>query len=67
MHVCCSQSVLTLLPHQKHDESLLEDVWTLLRAGRLEEACNLCRSKGQVSEVLKNMRLSQHLYLVVLS
>ncbi|KAL6144439.1 hypothetical protein ACLB2K_055132 [Fragaria x ananassa] len=37
-----------LLPDdKKHDESLLEDVWTLLRAGRLEEACNLCRSKGQ--------------------
>lgn len=33
---------------QKQDESLLEDVWTLLRAGRLEEACELCRSAGQV-------------------
>lgn len=54
MHVCSSQSVLTNLSHQKHDESLLEDVWTLLRAGRLEEACNLCRSKGQVSKVLEN-------------
>ncbi|KAI3463207.1 hypothetical protein Pfo_019870 [Paulownia fortunei] len=32
---------------KKQDESLLEDVWTLLRAGRLEEACNLCRSAGQ--------------------
>nr|KYP41292.1 Retrovirus-related Pol polyprotein from transposon TNT 1-94 [Cajanus cajan] len=31
----------------KQDESLLEDVWTLLRAGRLEEACGLCRSAGQ--------------------
>ncbi|VFQ95143.1 unnamed protein product [Cuscuta campestris] len=32
---------------KKQDESLLEDVWTFLRAGRLEEACNLCRSAGQ--------------------
>lgn len=32
---------------KKQDESLLEDVWTLLRAGRVEEACNLCRSAGQ--------------------
>ncbi|XP_022724801.1 nuclear pore complex protein NUP107-like isoform X2 [Durio zibethinus] len=32
---------------KKQDESLLEDVWTLLRAGRLEEACDLCRSAGQ--------------------
>ncbi|KAK6153544.1 hypothetical protein DH2020_013183 [Rehmannia glutinosa] len=32
---------------KKQDESLLEDVWTLMRAGRLEEACNLCRSAGQ--------------------
>ncbi|CAN1827470.1 Nuclear pore complex protein NUP107 [Linum perenne] len=32
---------------QKQEESLLEDVWTLLRAGRLEEACDLCRSAGQ--------------------
>ncbi|XP_020414594.1 nuclear pore complex protein NUP107 [Prunus persica] len=32
---------------KKQDESLLEDVWTLLRAGRLEEACHLCRSAGQ--------------------
>ncbi|XP_027335081.1 nuclear pore complex protein NUP107 isoform X1 [Abrus precatorius] len=37
-----------LLPDdKKQDESLLEDVWTLLRAGRLEEACELCRSAGQ--------------------
>ncbi|XP_020240328.1 nuclear pore complex protein NUP107 [Cajanus cajan] len=37
-----------LLPDdKKQDESLLEDVWTLLRAGRLEEACGLCRSAGQ--------------------
>ncbi|KAK4851211.1 hypothetical protein QYF36_013325 [Acer negundo] len=35
------------LPDDKQDESLLEDVWTLLRAGRLEEACDLCRSAGQ--------------------
>ncbi|KAL8118826.1 nuclear pore complex protein NUP107 [Apium graveolens] len=32
---------------RKQDESLLEDIWILLRAGRLEEACNLCRSAGQ--------------------
>ncbi|CAA0816162.1 Nuclear pore complex protein NUP107 [Striga hermonthica] len=32
---------------KKQDESLLEDIWTLLRAGRLEEACSLCRSAGQ--------------------
>ncbi|GMP40711.1 hypothetical protein CsSME_00011051 [Camellia sinensis var. sinensis] len=32
---------------KKQDESLLEDVWALLRAGRLEEACDLCRSAGQ--------------------
>jgi len=33
---------------QKQDESVLEDVWTLIRAGRIEEACDLCRSAGQV-------------------
>ncbi|KAJ4958550.1 hypothetical protein NE237_025661 [Protea cynaroides] len=32
---------------KKQDESLLEDVWTLSRAGRLDEACELCRSAGQ--------------------
>ncbi|KAF8379915.1 hypothetical protein HHK36_027380 [Tetracentron sinense] len=32
---------------KKQDESLLEDVWILLRAGRPEEACELCRSAGQ--------------------
>ncbi|KAI3521334.1 hypothetical protein L1887_10797 [Cichorium endivia] len=32
---------------KKQDESLLEDVWILLKAGRLEEACHLCRSAGQ--------------------
>ncbi|KAK1434256.1 hypothetical protein QVD17_11176 [Tagetes erecta] len=32
---------------KKQDESLLEDVWILLRAGRLEEACKLCRAAGQ--------------------
>ncbi|XP_055836323.1 nuclear pore complex protein NUP107 [Solanum dulcamara] len=37
----------TLPDDKKQDESLLEDVWTLLRAGRLEEACILCRSAGQ--------------------
>ncbi|XP_057746155.1 nuclear pore complex protein NUP107 [Arachis stenosperma] len=37
-----------LLPDDmKQDESLLEDVWTLLRAGRLEEASGLCHSAGQ--------------------
>ncbi|XP_013610635.1 PREDICTED: nuclear pore complex protein NUP107 isoform X2 [Brassica oleracea var. oleracea] len=37
-----------LLPDdKKQDESLLEDVWILLRAGRIEEACDLCRSAGQ--------------------
>ncbi|XP_010261756.1 PREDICTED: nuclear pore complex protein NUP107 isoform X2 [Nelumbo nucifera] len=36
-----------LLDDKKQDESLLEDIWTLLRAGRLEEACELCRSAGQ--------------------
>ncbi|KAH9625255.1 hypothetical protein KSS87_022165 [Heliosperma pusillum] len=35
------------LESKKQDESLLEDIWTLLRAGRLEEACELCRSAGQ--------------------
>ncbi|PIA42962.1 hypothetical protein AQUCO_02000426v1 [Aquilegia coerulea] len=32
---------------KKQDESLLEDIWTLLRAGRLDEACELCRAAGQ--------------------
>ncbi|CAN6363575.1 unnamed protein product [Urochloa humidicola] len=32
---------------KKQDELLLEDMWTLLRAGRLEEASELCRSAGQ--------------------
>ncbi|KAG9443671.1 hypothetical protein H6P81_015011 [Aristolochia fimbriata] len=31
----------------KQDASLLEDIWLLLKAGRLEEACELCRSAGQ--------------------
>lgn len=39
---------VTFLHSQKQDESLLEDVWMLLRAGRIDEACNLCRSAGQV-------------------
>ena len=38
---------------QKQDESLLEDIWTLLRAGRLEKACDLCRSAGQVIKLLE--------------
>ena len=37
---------------QKQDELLLEDIWTLLRAGRLEEACELCRSAGQVGQLI---------------
>jgi nuclear pore complex protein Nup107 len=37
---------------QKQDELLLEDIWTLLRAGRLEEACELCRSAGQVGQLV---------------
>ncbi|CAN6451397.1 unnamed protein product [Victoria cruziana] len=32
---------------KKQEDSLLEDIWILLRAGRLEEACELCRSAGQ--------------------
>eukprot|EP00250_Pteridium_aquilinum_P018743 c24191_g1_i1 orf=1363-4599(-) len=32
---------------QKLEEELLEDIWKLLRAGRLEEARQLCRSAGQ--------------------
>lgn len=36
-----------LADDKKQDESLLEDLWTLLRAGRVEEACDLCRSAGQ--------------------
>lgn len=36
-----------LADDKKQDESLLEDVWILLRAGRSEEARNLCRSAGQ--------------------
>ncbi|KAJ0008095.1 hypothetical protein Pint_29204 [Pistacia integerrima] len=42
-----SKVALTVLCLQKLDESHLEDVWTLLTAGRLEEACDLCRSAGQ--------------------
>lgn len=41
------ENALLLPDDRKQDESLLEDVWTLLRAGRLEEACELCRSAGQ--------------------
>lgn len=42
------EKLMLVHAEQKQDESLLEDVWTLLRAGRLEEACELCRSAGQV-------------------
>ncbi|XP_057535635.1 nuclear pore complex protein NUP107 isoform X2 [Amaranthus tricolor] len=41
------ENALPLPDDRKQDESLLEDVWILLRAGRLEEACELCRSAGQ--------------------
>lgn len=41
------ENALPLPDDRKQDESLLEDVWILLRAGRLEEACDLCRSAGQ--------------------
>ena len=34
----------------KQDELLLEDIWTLLRAGRLGEASELCCSAGQVDQ-----------------
>ncbi|ERN05569.1 nuclear pore complex protein NUP107 isoform X1 [Amborella trichopoda] len=36
-----------VLEDKKQDEALLEDIWLLLRAGRVEEACDLCRSAGQ--------------------
>lgn len=49
MLVLSCKMTFMIWPKQKQDESLLEDVWTLLRAGRLEEACDLCRSAGQVS------------------
>lgn len=48
MYVTYSHANRFFMLHQKQDESLLEDVWTLMRAGRLEDACNLCRSAGQV-------------------
>lgn len=41
------EKALPLPDDRKLDENLLEDIWTLLRAGRLEEACDLCRSAGQ--------------------
>lgn len=41
------ENALPLPDDRKQDDSLLEDVWTLLRSGRLEEACELCRSAGQ--------------------
>jgi nuclear pore complex protein Nup107 len=52
VHVFTLNAPITVLAQQKQDESLLEDVWTLLRAGRLEEACDLCRSAGQVTNDL---------------
>ncbi|KAK4773488.1 hypothetical protein SAY87_028507 [Trapa incisa] len=36
-----------LYDDKKQEESLLEDLWILLRAGRPEEASDLCRSAGQ--------------------
>ncbi|PWA96674.1 hypothetical protein CTI12_AA037420 [Artemisia annua] len=45
--VLISLTLAICIAHQRQDESLLEDVWILLRAGRLEEACNLCRAAGQ--------------------
>lgn len=42
---------------QKQDELLLEDIWTLLRAGRLEEASELCRSAGQVDQLIQTIVL----------
>ncbi|GMH17570.1 hypothetical protein Nepgr_019411 [Nepenthes gracilis] len=41
------ENALPLPNDRKQDESLLEDIWTLSRAGRLEAACELCRSAGQ--------------------
>ncbi|KAL9274262.1 Nuclear pore complex protein NUP107-like protein [Drosera capensis] len=41
------ENALPLIDDRKQDECVLEDVWTLLRAGRLEEACDLCTSSGQ--------------------
>lgn len=45
---------------QKQDELLLEDIWTLLRAGRLEEASELCRSAGQVGQLVVS-----HVFLIM--
>lgn len=44
--------ILLFYGEQKQDELLLEDVWTLLKAGRLEEACELCSSAGQACFIL---------------
>ncbi|KAF3335878.1 nuclear pore complex protein NUP107 [Carex littledalei] len=44
--------IIIFMGEQKQDELLLEDVWTLLKAGRLEEACELCSSAGQASATL---------------
>lgn len=56
MHCACSKSHHNV-NGQKQDESLLEDVWILLRAGRSEEARNLCRSAGQVVSSLVKCNL----------
>ncbi|KAI4325370.1 hypothetical protein MLD38_030775 [Melastoma candidum] len=41
------QNARQLPEDKKQDDSLLEDVWTLVRAGKIQEACDLCRSAGQ--------------------
>ncbi|GAB2268971.1 hypothetical protein Dimus_003906, partial [Dionaea muscipula] len=41
------ENALPLIDDRKQDECVMEDVWTLLRAGRLEEASDFCRSSGQ--------------------
>ncbi|KAF3792303.1 Nuclear pore complex protein [Nymphaea thermarum] len=41
------EDAFLLSEDKKQEDSLLEDIWILLRAGRLEEACELCRSAGQ--------------------
>ncbi|KAL8138365.1 hypothetical protein V2J09_004366 [Rumex salicifolius] len=41
------ENALPLPDDRKSDETLLEDIWTLLCAGRLDEARDLCRSAGQ--------------------
>lgn len=40
-----------VMRNQKLEEGLLEDLWRLLRAGRLEEGRQLCRNAGQVRSI----------------